>query len=93
MTGARSGGSWTDSGRAGCAASGLKQSAADLVNVDVSLNGEWPPDERVAKADTIVIYSDGRASSKYMKNSIGKLHKEPFTACGNLFCAKTPGKW
>ena len=31
-------------------ASGLKQSAADLVNVDVSLNGEWPSDERVAKA-------------------------------------------
>jgi hypothetical protein len=40
-------------------ASGLKQGAADLVEVDVSLNGEWPSDERVAKADTIVIYSDG----------------------------------
>jgi hypothetical protein len=40
-------------------AAGLKQSAADLVNVDVALNGEWPSDERVAKADTIVIYSDG----------------------------------
>jgi len=40
-------------------AAGLKQSAAELVNVDVALNGEWPSDERVAKADTIVIYSDG----------------------------------
>ena len=40
-------------------AAGLKQGAADLVNIDVSLNGEWPSDERVAKADTIVIYSDG----------------------------------
>lgn len=38
---------------------GLKQGAADLVNVDVALNGQWPSDEIVARADTIVIYSDG----------------------------------
>ncbi|MFM7210374.1 MAG: ThuA domain-containing protein [Verrucomicrobiota bacterium] len=40
-------------------AAGLKQGAADLVEVDVSLGGQWPSPERVAKADTIVIYSDG----------------------------------
>ncbi|MFM9168202.1 MAG: hypothetical protein ACKOQ9_07800, partial [Verrucomicrobiota bacterium] len=40
-------------------AAGLRQGAADLVEVDVALNGEWPSPERVAKADTIVIYSDG----------------------------------
>ncbi|MFM9001212.1 MAG: ThuA domain-containing protein [Opitutia bacterium] len=40
-------------------AAGLRQGAADLVEVDVSLGGQWPSPERVAKADTIVIYSDG----------------------------------
>jgi hypothetical protein len=29
------------------------------VDVEVSLGGKWPSDEAVAKADTIVIYSDG----------------------------------
>ncbi len=40
-------------------AAGLRQGAADLVEVDVSLGGQWPSPERVAKADTIVVYSDG----------------------------------
>ncbi len=38
---------------------GLKQAVPDLVNVSFSLNGEWPSDEQIAAADTIVIYSDG----------------------------------
>jgi len=29
------------------------------VDVEVSLGGKWPSDEAIAKADTIVIYSDG----------------------------------
>ena len=40
-------------------AAGLKQAVPDLVNVNVSLNGEWPSDEQITLADTIVIYSDG----------------------------------
>ena len=40
-------------------AAGLKQGASGLVDVEVSLGGKWPSDEAVAKADTIVIYSDG----------------------------------
>lgn len=37
----------------------LREGAADLVEVEFTLNGRWPSDEAVAKADTIVIYSDG----------------------------------
>jgi len=40
-------------------AAGLKQGAANLVDVEVSLGGQWPSDAAVAKADSIVIYSDG----------------------------------
>lgn len=40
-------------------ASGLKQAVPDLVNVTVTLNGEWPSSDQIASADTIVIYSDG----------------------------------
>lgn len=40
-------------------AAGLKQGASGLVDVEVSLGGKWPSDEAVAKADAIVIYSDG----------------------------------
>ena len=37
----------------------LREGAADLVDVEVSLNGQWPSEAAVAKADTILIYSDG----------------------------------
>ncbi|HAZ65395.1 MAG TPA: hypothetical protein DCY41_01420, partial [Opitutae bacterium] len=37
----------------------LREGAADEVEVTVALNGQWPSDEIVAKADTILIYSDG----------------------------------
>jgi hypothetical protein len=40
-------------------AAGLKQAVPDLVKISFSLNGEWPSDEKIAAADTIVIYSDG----------------------------------
>ena len=37
----------------------LKEGAADLVEVKIHLNAEWPAAEDLAKADTILIYSDG----------------------------------
>jgi len=62
-------------------ASGLKQSAADLVNIDVALNGEWPSDERVAKADTIVIYSDGGGGHPAIPH-LDQLAKKMAAGCG-----------
>ena len=37
----------------------LKEGAADRVQVEVSLNGQWPDEQLIHKADTIVMYSDG----------------------------------
>jgi hypothetical protein len=37
----------------------LEQGAGDRVNVQTSLNGQWPEEALVKKADTIVMYSDG----------------------------------
>ena len=40
----------------------LKEGAADKVNVHCSLNGQWPADDLVNNAHTILIYSDGGAN-------------------------------
>ena len=37
----------------------LNENAANLLDAQFSLNGNWPDDAAIAKADTIVIYSDG----------------------------------
>jgi hypothetical protein len=37
----------------------LREGAAELVDVDVALNGQWPSADRVDKAHAILIYSDG----------------------------------
>ncbi len=39
----------------------LNENASTLVDVKFVLNGEWPDDATIEKADTIVIYSDGGA--------------------------------
>ena len=62
-------------------AAGLRQSAAGLVDVDVALNGEWPSDERVAKADTIVIYSDGGGGHPALPH-LDQLAKKMAAGCG-----------
>jgi len=62
-------------------AAGLVQSASSLVNVDVSLNGQWPSDERVAKADTIVIYSDGGNGHPALPH-LEQLSKKMAGGCG-----------
>ncbi len=37
----------------------LKEGAANLVDVKVHLNAEWPDATELAKADTVIIYADG----------------------------------
>ncbi|MEI6713400.1 MAG: ThuA domain-containing protein [Verrucomicrobiota bacterium] len=37
----------------------LKEGAADRVDVQISLGGQWPEEAVIKKADTIVMYSDG----------------------------------
>ena len=37
----------------------LREGMSDRVTVDVSLNGQWPEEGLLRKADTIVLYSDG----------------------------------
>lgn len=37
----------------------LKTAVADLVDVKVHLNAEWPAPEELSKADTVMIYADG----------------------------------
>lgn len=37
----------------------LKENAADKVDVQFTLSGQWPDDAAISKADTILIYSDG----------------------------------
>jgi hypothetical protein len=37
----------------------LREGAAQLVDVDVSLNGQWPSADRIDRAHAILIYSDG----------------------------------
>jgi len=62
-------------------AAGLKQAVPDLVNVSFSLNGEWPSDEQVSSADTIVIYSDGGKKHPALPH-LGQLAKKMSAGCG-----------
>lgn len=49
----------------------LGQGAADRVDVKVHLNAEWPAAEEFAKADTVVIYSDGGGGHPALKGTSG----------------------
>ena len=62
-------------------AAGLKQGAAGLVDVEVSLGGKWPSDEAVAKADAIVIYSDGGNGHPALPH-LEQLAKKMAAGCG-----------
>ena len=62
-------------------AAGLKQAVPDLVNVAVTLNGEWPSEEQVASADTIVIYSDGGGKHPALPH-LDQLAKKMSAGCG-----------
>lgn len=61
----------------------LEQAAADKVEVLHHLNGEWPSADEMAKADTILIYSDGGGGHPALQeNRLQQLDKEMKRGCG-----------
>jgi type 1 glutamine amidotransferase len=61
----------------------LGQGAADRVDVKFHLNGEWPSAEELAKADTVVIYSDGGGGHPALQaDRLDQLGKEMKRGCG-----------
>jgi type 1 glutamine amidotransferase len=61
----------------------LGQGAADRVDVKFHLNAEWPSAEELAKADTVVIYSDGGGGHPAASpNHLAQLGKEMKRGCG-----------
>lgn len=63
----------------------LEQGAADTVEVKHHLNGEWPSAEELAKAATVVIYSDGGGGHPALQGDrLQQLDKEMKRGCGFL---------
>ncbi|MHB1080505.1 MAG: ThuA domain-containing protein [Prosthecobacter sp.] len=63
----------------------LEQGAADQVDIKFHLNGEWPPQEELSKADTVVIYSDGGGGHPALQGDhLAQLDKEMKRGCGFL---------
>ena len=63
----------------------LEQSAADQVEIKHHLNGEWPAAEDLAKAASVVIYSDGGAKHPALEGDhLQQLDKEMKRGCGFL---------
>jgi len=62
----------------------LREGASNLVDVEVSLNGQWPSDAIIEKADTIVIYSDGGNGHPALGH-LEQLTKKMAAGCG-LVC-------
>jgi hypothetical protein len=62
-------------------AEGLKQAVPDLVNVNFSLNGQWPTDKQIAEADTIVIYSDGGKNNPTLTH-LAQISQKMAAGCG-----------
>ena len=61
----------------------LGQGAADRVEVKFHLNAEWPSAEELAKADTVVIYSDGGGGHPAATpEHLAQLGKEMKRGCG-----------
>jgi len=60
----------------------LGQGAVDRVAVTVHLNGEWPSADELAKADTVVIYSDGGGHPALQGDRLEQLGKEMKRGCG-----------
>jgi type 1 glutamine amidotransferase len=61
----------------------LHQGANDLVETKHHLNGEWPSQEELSKADSIVIYSDGGAGHPALQDDrLQQLGKEMQRGCG-----------
>jgi len=63
----------------------LTQSAADQLEIAEHLNGEWPSPEELAKAATVVIYSDGGGNHPALQaDHLAQLDKEMKRGCGFL---------
>jgi type 1 glutamine amidotransferase len=63
----------------------LEQGAGGLVDIKHHLNGEWPSLEELAKADTVVIYSDGGGGHPALQGDrLQQLDKEMKRGCGFL---------
>lgn len=63
----------------------LEQGAGELVEIKHHLNGEWPLPEELAKADSIVIYSDGgKGHPAVQEDRLQQLDKEMQRGCGFL---------
>lgn len=63
----------------------LEQSVPDQVDIKHHLNGEWPSQEELSAADTIVIYADGGARHPALQDGrLEQLDKEMKRGCGFL---------
>lgn len=63
----------------------LEQGAADQVDIKFHLNGEWPSQEELSAADTVVIYSDGGGGHPALQGDrLVQLDKEMKRGCGFL---------
>ena len=61
----------------------LNEGAANLADVKVHLNAEWPGEEELAKADTILIYADGgRGHPALQGNHLEQLATQMKRGCG-----------
>jgi type 1 glutamine amidotransferase len=61
----------------------LEENAASAVEVKSHLNGEWPSTEELAKADSILIYSDGGGGHPALAGDhLATLDKEMKRGCG-----------
>ena len=59
----------------------LREKAGDRVSVSYTLNGEWPDDASIAKADTILIYSDGGGNHPAIPH-LSQLDEQMKRGCG-----------
>lgn len=63
----------------------LEQGAAEQVQVLHHLNGEWPSQEELTRADSVVIYSDGGGGHPALQGErLVQLDKEMKRGCGFL---------
>lgn len=63
----------------------LEQGAADQVEIKHHLNGEWPSQEELSQAATVVIYSDGGGGHPALQDGrLAQLDKEMKRGCGFL---------
>ncbi len=63
----------------------LEQGVADQVDIKYHLNGEWPSQEELSAADTVVIYSDGGGGHPALQGDhLAQLDKEMKRGCGFL---------